>query len=416
MEIAPEKLLQKSEIKQAQLLVQEQCLKAAHELACREAADTAKAVQYCALSSAAKGLADTLALEAGAETANILARYLKTAQDHPEIMRTVRAKAEQAARKAAIEAVRAWSKERSLPAAEKAAQTLLEKSILDCSQKEASVSICEALGNFITLQEESDAALRQKAIEGFLAGEAENAANTACQRAFNVELRRKAQKTAEDAAAAIASEAGEDVAREAALSAARQIAEESVQTEILHLIARELQHRVTNATVAFLEKEIGNIEFDAQKQFCQENTERIAKEICERLLDEITNRPAFASQEKQLFELANSAASSAANHVIDNLGQQQQQPESKGMSLGLFIGIQTIVGALLIWLFLFGGGAQIAEASRPLLQSLLPPKLYRQIYPPPVDQENELSPINEDVMINQTEPAAGNTPPQAEHD
>lgn len=381
-------------------------------LAKSESQVVAAAVLHDAVGGASK--AHTAKILANTELigAEVLAAYLRSPSNYPAIVEAVMRSTGPAARETALLTIRNWTKERAITEAEGRACAVLQEQYLtgaDEIKKQLTLLITVASG---TLPETLSAEDEQR-----LRAEADKLAAATVVTLYTPETRRTVQKAASLAVEEVARQVSPEQAMTQALAAARAVAARTAKAQLTTFLTAEVQRRASRETRDRLK-----LEENKPKQEYYEEAMQIARDVLETTLEDIVVLGSdLEVDHKRLLELSTGAATAAARDICEPFQQPEENSPSTAPSNAVKVVVvcQVIVGALLIWIFLLGGAAQL----QPLAKSILPPSMYSAMYgaEPEPDKAGELDSLleggstspNEAGAATGAEPTPAGTAPDA---
>ena len=381
METASGEQITEAEKERALEVLEKLCEEELAVLSEEQAKQTARAVFHESVNSAAKNIALVIATDSKPLAREILAKHLKKHHDYPMVEQIVVEATEPVARHAALDAVRRWSLEKALPAAEQSAIAAMKNGLDPNSKPVLKSAVLAGLRVLINGASANGHALsdteRNKIVDEYLAAEARKAAAESISNSLNAALLRDMQMAAEKAISEVASTATDSIAREEALKAAEQVATTTSKEEIARLILAEVQRRSAKLTREFLQEEAAKQEESVRAQYCQEQALRLAKEAVQEVIDEVADPQVADLELAKPLELASAAASAVAREYSG--AYEFSAAEGSGMSTQtvVILAVQIAIGCVLIWFFFLGG----YDLCKPSLRSLLPPPVFRLLYP-----------------------------------
>lgn len=382
VEIASGEQITEAEKERALAVLEKLCDEELVQLSEEQAKATARAVFHESVNSAAKHLACAISEDSKPLAREILAKHLKKHHEYPMVEQVVVEATEPVARHAALDAVRRWSQEKALPAAESAAIKAMKDGLDPNSKPVLRSAVLAGLRVLINGASANGHALsdteRNKIVDEYLSAEARKAAAEAMSQCLNAELLRNMQVAAEKALSEVASTATDSIAREEALKAAEQVAITTSKEEIARLILAEVQRRSAKITREFLQEEAAKQEESVRAQYCQEQALRLAKEAVAEVIGEVADPQVADLEMTKALELACAAASAVAREYS---GAYEFSSAEGGSALStqtvVILAVQIAIGCVLIWFFFLGG----YDLCKPSLRSLLPPPVFRLLYP-----------------------------------
>lgn len=344
-------LLNENESNQLLLIAGQLSAEKASALASKEASAIALAVLHCSLSSSTKEMLTAVSTHSAQTATSILNEYLDNPELYPQIKKSILIQSSKAAENAAFNEIIQWGKDKALAKAEAAAKELLETKIKLTATKEIQEKLSRELNDYIA-QLPADAK-RQQAVEQFFQKEFQDYSAEACQKALTAELRRKAQKVAQEAAATVAYEASEDLIKARSELEAKKSAETTAQTEILNLVSLKSQCQIAKSVNDYFNEQFAQGQREIDPQICGAALEKMINDAVETAMAEISTHKALQEHKATLIDKVRHTALEVADDICQN-PQIVPADGTKRMPVPLFIGIQIIVACLLIWLILFG--------------------------------------------------------------
>lgn len=382
METASGEVITESEKEHALAELEKLCLEEQNKLTSERAKEAAKAVFHEAVNTAARRLAESIASESAPIARRTLSKSLRKISDYPNIEQIVIEAAEPVARFAALEAVRKWSMQKAMPAAEEAVTKTLNESIGEGARPVLKSAVLAGMRVLVSGANsnghELDPAEREKLLNDYLTAEARKGALELLEQSMNAELQRKIQKAAETAIAEVASQATDAVARDEALKAAEAVAITTTKEEISRLILAEVQRRAAKLSREFLQEEAPKQEEAGRAKFCQEQALVLAKDAVQQVIDEVADPQVADLEIAKALELASSAASAVAREY-SGAYEFTRDNESMSPQTIAILAVQIGIGCVLIWFFLLGG----YDICKPGLRSILPAQIFHVLYPAP---------------------------------
>ena len=380
MEIASGEVISDAEKERALEALEKLCIEERISLGQEHAKQTAKAVFHEAVNASAKNLANSLASESGQIARRTLSKLLRKHHEYPSVETIVIEAVEPVTRFAALDAVRKWSLAKAMPEAEAAAIKTLNDGLAPGIQPVLKSAVLAGLrvllngasadGTELTKEE------RSKILDDYLHAEARKAAVESIEQAMTADLLRQVQMAAEKAIADVAAQATDAVARDEALKAAEAVAFSTSKEEIARLILAEAQRRAAKLTREFLQEEAPKQEENVRAQYCQEQALRLAKEAVQEVIDEVADPQVADLEINKALELASAASTAVAREYS---GAYEFTTDAGGMAPQtlVILGVQILVGCVLIWYFFLGG----YDILKPSFRYILPPPVFRAIYP-----------------------------------
>ncbi len=381
MEIASGEQITEAEKERALAVLEKLCDEELVQLSEEQAKLTARAVFHESVNSAAKHLANAISEDSKPLAREILAKHLKKHHEYPMVEQVVVEATEPVARHAALDAVRRWSQEKALPAAESAAITAMKDGLDPNSKPVLRSAVLAGLRVLINGASANGHALsdteRNKIVDEYLSAEARKAATEAMSQSLNAELLRNMQVAAEKAISEVAATATDNIAREEALKAAEQVAIATSKEEIARLILAEVQRRSAKITREFLQEEAAKQEESVRAQYCQEQALRLAKDAVAEVIGEVADPSVADLEMTKALELACAAASAVAREYSGAYEFSSAEGSAMSTQTVVILAVQIAIGCVLIWFFFLGG----YDLCKPSLRSLLPPPVFRLLYP-----------------------------------
>ncbi|MBY0359285.1 MAG: hypothetical protein K2W82_14890 [Candidatus Obscuribacterales bacterium] len=344
-------MLSENESNQLLLVAKKLSAEKASVLASTEASSIALAILHCSLASSTKKMLASVSSDSAQAATSILNEYLNNPEQYPQIKKSVLIHSSQAAEEAAFNEIIQWGKDKALAKAEAAARTLLEAKINQTATKELQEKMSRELNDYI-VQLPSDAK-RQKAVEQFLQKEFQAYSTEACQKALTAELRRKAQKAAQEAAATVACEASEGLIKARSELEAKKSAEQTAKNEILNLVTLKSKCQIAKSVNDYFNEQFAQGQREIDPQICGAALEKMINDTVETALTEVSTHEALQDYKELLIDKVRHTALEVADDICQN-PQVVPKDGTKQMSVPLFIGIQIVVACLLIWFILFG--------------------------------------------------------------
>lgn len=410
MEIASGDQITEAEKARALEALEKLCEEELVQLSVEQAKLTARAVFHESVNAAAKELANAISEDAKPLARQVLAKHLKKHHEYPTVEQIVVEAAEPVARHAALDAVRRWSQEKALPAAESAAITAMKDGLDPNSKPVLRSAVLAGLRVLINGASSNGHALsdteRNKIVDEYLAAEARKAAAEAITQSMNANLLRTMQMAAEKAISEVAATATDNIAREEALKAAEQVAISTSKEEIARLILAEVQRRSAKITREFLQEEAGKQEEAVRAQYCQEQALRLAKEAVQEVIEEVADPQVADLELNKALELACAASSAVAREYSGAYEFTAAEGSAMSTQTVVILAVQIAIGCVLIWFFFLGG----YDLCKPSLRSLLPPPVFRLLYPVHPSSSSGSGNSVEDLVDDHGGPASDEAP------
>ena len=345
-----------------------------------EAAVISRAVFYDAVAAAAKGVANSIGDESEILVKEILAGMLKNPTQHPYVESTVVEESRLVARNGAYAAIRRWSENEALPRAEAASRKVLSELL---SNHCGPILHTTALANIRTLlqsqatdAQELPPAEKERLVSEYLTVKARATAEELASGAYTSDIRRQAQKAAEQAVEEIAGAATAEIARKEGLDTACLVANDLARLEISRLVMAEVQRRAARLARERLQEEAPKQEDDKRAEYCQEEAIKIAEEAINAVTEEIADPSVADLDLERARELSLSAASAVAREFANPYPTEEEEITRPGVKTLVLLGMQIFTGGFIVWFFLLGG----YELCQPALRAILPDQVYQCIY------------------------------------